>query len=200
MFLTLFIVSLVASHFYTSWKLHEARDELLKLRNELGHLTIVDPTRLNIISVPTEEDGKRRWRVYVPKGARYTLSAVTQEIPAKGRPSGKQSRISTPPPEGEFTLTVRTEGNEKAGWRLSVSTGHGKASLGIADDHAGWLKGIGGGGECAARAGGQGTETFARGQSFDLLRQHQWTPDRSGAFTSPGPKPSDGVLIWVDAY
>ena len=195
--LTLFALALASSHFYTSWKLNQARSELLALRNELGYLTIVNPKRLNVVSIP-HADGYQ-WRVYVPKGASYTLHAVAARIPAKGRPpQGESSEIAMPLPEGEFTLTARAE-HGKDGWKLVVHAGRYGGTLGIRDENAGWLQGRGGGGSTPTYAGGNGVETFDPHQGFDLLRKHSWSPDSNGAFTMPGPMPSDGMLLWVEA-
>ncbi len=94
--LVLFVLALAASHLYTSWKLNDARREILALRTELGFLTIVDSDRLNLIQTPNE--GWHSWRVYVPPGAHYTLRGTRRKyLPqvTHTRPNGNRQRRSS---------------------------------------------------------------------------------------------------------
>lgn len=162
------------------------------LRNELGYLTIVDPERLNIIKTRATQ-----WRVYVPKGAHYTLRAVGKQIPAKGHPYADDDMISVDLPEGEFTLTARME-RLKDESKFTVQARRVGGQIGWREDNSRWFGSGSGGSQWGAVVGEKGVETFGRNESFDLFRQHEWRIKGQG-FTPPGPMPSDGMLIWIEA-
>jgi len=47
----------------------KARDEqIARLEAELGKLSIKDPTKVHILTLPSKEDWHFRWRIYLPKG------------------------------------------------------------------------------------------------------------------------------------
>ena len=81
-FVTLFVLSLFGSNAYVSWKWHEARQEIERLREELGYLTIEDPTRFYVREAPTHRWREWRWRICVPSDAVYCIA--NREIPASG--------------------------------------------------------------------------------------------------------------------
>lgn len=198
--LALFVLALAASHFYTSWKLNDARREILMLRNELGFLTIVDPDRLNLIQTPKK--GWHTWRVYVPPGARYTLWGAAAQIPATGHPhAGQTELLSVELPEGEFTLKARVERltNE---WKRAVDLSRGGgAMIGVRDDEMrNWAESTQGMKEWTTMRGEKGVEMFGRDESFDLVREHEWKAKGNAPIPRTAPNPSYGMLLWVEAH
>lgn len=197
--LVLFVLALAASHFYTSWKLNGARREILMLRTELGFLTIIDPDRLNLIQTPKE--GWHSWRVYVPPGAHYKLRGAAAQIPATGHPhAGQTEIIDVDLPEGEFTLKARVERLQDE-WTLKVECGRGQGvMIGVRDEEMrNWAGSTQGGTEWVTMRGAKGVETFGRNESFDLIREHEWKVKGAAPFRPPGPKPSYGLLLWLEA-
>ncbi|HVX09742.1 MAG TPA: hypothetical protein VHC22_00940 [Pirellulales bacterium] len=71
-------VTLLSSHVVTSWKLHQARDEMGRMATELGRLTISDPSVLNVVARKSYEDLIWRWRVHVPAGREYRIFSANR--------------------------------------------------------------------------------------------------------------------------
>lgn len=65
-------------------ELEPLRSELKKLREETGQLTIVDPSKIHAIRLPTEDDEPRRYRIYLPPGATYNFNYQANRIPKQG--------------------------------------------------------------------------------------------------------------------
>ena len=198
--LVLFVLALTGSHLYTSWKLHDARREILMLRTELGYLTIVDPDRLNLIQTPKE--GWHSWRVYVPPGARYVLRGAAAQIPATGHPHAGQTEIlDVDMPEGEFTLKARVERLEDE-WKLKVDLSRGGGAMISCKDEEmrNWAGPTQATKVRATLRGEKGVETFARDESFDLIREHEWHVKGNTPLGPPGPKPGYGMLLWIEAH
>src|SRR4051794_22261247 len=80
------------------------RAELCQLRNEVGRLSIDDPTKIHAIEVRTNEPLFWKWRVWVPEGTRATVSAQWGRVPAIGLPTSVPAHGLVP---GEQWITMR---------------------------------------------------------------------------------------------
>ncbi|HXT58052.1 MAG TPA: hypothetical protein VN699_05425 [Pirellulales bacterium] len=103
-------------------------------------------------------------------------------------------------PEGEFTLKARVE-RLKDEWRLKIDLSRGGgAMMGVRDEEMrNWAESTQGGIEWVTMRGDKGVETFGRDESFDLIREHEWKVKGDVPFRPPGPKPSYGMLLWLEA-
>lgn len=204
-FVTLFVLSLFGSNAYVSWKWHEARQEIERLREELGVLTIDDPTRYYVREVPTFEPFSWRWRIYVPPGDR-NFCLATSGIPETGTQAGsfsvRRGQSPTDPMQGEFTLSARVERDQNGGWELVATYPDGRMSLDIKPADAGWV--FNGNAYPAVRADrnnarsevaglkGQ-TESFSADAPLVLLRLRAPIGDQAAKHEA-----CDGLMVWFE--
>jgi hypothetical protein len=67
-----------------------AREEIKRLRAEVGHLSIDDPKKAYAIAVPTSEEDTWKWRIYLPPGRTYTLHERSgRQLPQPSQHPGK---------------------------------------------------------------------------------------------------------------
>ena len=119
------------------------RDEVFRLRQELGYLSIKDENKIYAIEVPSTDPDARRYRVYLPKNKSLKIYDRIHTLP--GRPLGMtqrdwlknllQSRSGTTSSVdgGEFTVEVRLRHNpeKKNEWTFEHTIlGRGTGSVG----------------------------------------------------------------------
>jgi hypothetical protein len=206
---TLLVLSLIGSNLYVSFKWRQAQTDVQRLRDELGYLTIDDPTRFYVRELPTLEPLNWRWRIYVPQGERDFCAGVGR-IPIEGAGAGssgrhysRRSQAGSPltdPMQGEYTLTARIERNQLGNWRLVIQYPDGGLTQAIMPPDAGWLSAEELFGQvrsnreiqATAAGGNKQTESFAADDMVVLLRlrapKHDQTPN----------EPCDGVIIWFE--
>ena len=208
-FLTLFVLSLLASNLYVSWKWRESRGENDRLRDELGWLKIDDPTRIYVRQVETPEPLSWAWRIYLPPGDR-TLHVGSGAIAETGTKAGSAASILMPPGKGrsgtsprdplqcEFTLTARIERNQLGKLQLAVSTPRQRLALALMPQDSAWISDEKRFGLRTTRkiqvvaAGSRGQmQSFAADDTVVLLRLR--APDDKQAASR---EPCDGVMIW----
>jgi hypothetical protein len=118
-FLTLLVMSLIGSNLYVSFKWRLANTEVQRLRDELGVLTIDDPTRFYVRYDPLSDDLVWRWRIYVPPGA-FSSRLSGGGIPETGtKVTGGGGGTNANP--GEYTITARVERGPLGRWRVTLS-------------------------------------------------------------------------------
>ena len=204
LFVVLLVGTLAASHVFTSYRLRQTHDENVKLRTELGYLTIEDRTKLHVVGLAAHEDLTWQWRMYVPEGAKLVLRTATHEIPEYGLPATPGARAGLSP--GEYIVTAAVRRDREGKWQLKLSTGGSYSRTPIPETAALWIDKKASNISMAAGAGA--TETKDRGKPLRLLRvlsQAHLPPGVSPVwgFDEPPPrgKPnriSDGLMIWID--
>jgi hypothetical protein len=199
LFVVLLIGTLAGSHVFTSYRLKKTHDENIKLRTELGYLTIEDRSKVHVVELATHEELKWQWRVYVPEGAKLVLKTATHDIPDYGLPEGTLAQRGLGP--GEHLLTAAVRRDRKGKWALTIAmagtTTRSKipeaAAKWLSDDTrlTGWMT-----------AGGGRTETKKPGKPLRLIRL---LAGGSPAFNvddhPPRGRPlqiTDGLMIWID--
>lgn len=110
-FAWLTVLTLVASHIYTSYQFHKAKQEIVKLQDQLGIVRVTDPTRLTAASADMAESYQYRFHFFRPQGRRLVLKYAFQDI---------SQFTGSPPPAaaGElplFLVGLDTDGENKAG-------------------------------------------------------------------------------------
>lgn len=192
--LLLFIGSLVGSNLFTSWQLRQLRQENAQLRKDLGRLAIEDPSKVNIIAVPTYEDMLWRWRIYVPKGESLRLFTISDNIPQTGIPTELSGYNSSWVQEGEYVLTVAIRPDRNGKWQITVAGPNSSAGFGIANDHAKWLSDNPG--WSTEQAGTPAAQVSDLSQPMVLLRLRAMKKTAPGS-SSTTAEPSDGVMLWL---
>ena len=74
-------------------ELVQLRAENAKLRVETGVLKVTDRERVWVLQLKALDDMTWRWKVYLPPG-RWTLRAVTEEIPKTGFPTARIGHVA----------------------------------------------------------------------------------------------------------
>lgn len=202
--LLLFIASLVGSNLFTSWQLHDAREQIMQLNKDLGRLVVadVDIDKVNFVAVPSYEDLLWRWRLHVPKGMSLYVHLGVGEIPLNGIPQLSGSS-SGPIEEGEYLMTAAIRRNRENKWQFTVERKRdiqggslsASSSVSIAGQYAAWLTGEVGFGSSMAGAGGS-TEVSDLSRPFELLRVRSFKKTSPGSSASTA-QPTDGVLLWL---
>lgn len=134
------IVTLAGSHFYTSWKLNRASQELKQLRSEVGYLNDPDRSKLVAARVPSDEPLTWKIRVRTPALQAYQIAYSTLWTSGSAEPTWYGGQ---PLPAGESLITlrllndprdnrwkiitlVRSQGND---WRMSTVLSDRQATL-----------------------------------------------------------------------
>jgi len=202
------IVCLLVSLWTTSRRFREAtgeaerlRAEIRKYREEMGYLTISDPSKVHAIGVPALGNLKWQWRVYLPENRAFRVHVVTGGVPKEGVPpaprtsSGSTSTIRS----GESLLYAEVQKGRGGEWVFHVEDGIGSSTLGIHQTHERWLENFSGWIE-QVRPGQ--TQAFEPGEPIVLLRLrvHEFVEKTDDGRTSghPPDEPCDGLMIWID--
>ena len=196
LFLSLLFACLVGSNVFTSYRFKRLHDENVALRKETGRLVVKDPTKLNVVAVPTFEDLTWRWRVHVPPGQGDKISLSGYKIPPTGY-SGSYS--STTLPSGEYLLTATVRRNHLGKWTLTVGHSGGTCTTSINEEHSGWLEPqTGASGWSSSQAGQHEATVREPGTQLDLLRLRVMVQSADGKSAKNTDEPCDGLLIWVE--
>jgi hypothetical protein len=76
-----------------------------RLRDELGELSVEDPSQLHAIRIDTENEFEWAWRIWIPEGHRYRIQWFGGPIPKEGFPRpGNTIPLSEP---GEHVVRYR---------------------------------------------------------------------------------------------
>jgi hypothetical protein len=203
--LVLIIGVVVASHMLTSYRLREATRTISQLRRELGELDVQDRAQLHALALDTGDPNIWRWRMFLPRGVRYSWNIAAKQIPQQGRAKpGVTGFANVPAGETELLVTARLTQSNADTWRLSVDSrspgdgqGVGGASLAISDADLLWMRTIPS--SERVQLGAHGTVDQHPSQPIELLRVRACAPDPNGGF-SPSSLPQPGFMIWLEKY
>jgi hypothetical protein len=205
------IVCLAVALWSTSRRFREAtlqvevlQEEVQKYREEMGYLTISDPSKVHAIGVPALGRLKWQWRVYLPENRAFRVHAVTGGVPKEGVPAppGTRSGSTSTMRSGELLIYAEVQKDRNGQWVLHVEEGGmsaGSATIGIHQTHQRWLEHFSGWIE-QVRPGQ--TQAFEPGEPIVLLRLrvHEIGEKTDHGRTSghPPEEPCDGLMIWID--
>lgn len=206
------IVCLLVALWTTSRRFRQAtleaetlRAEIQKYREEMGYLTISDPSKVHAIGVPAHGNFKWQWRVYQPENRRFRIHVVTGGVPKAGVPApGTSSGSASMIESGELLLYAAVEKDHRGNWVFCVEEGNsgGASQTGIHQTHEQWLeRGVGWSTE-QVRPGR--TQAFEPGRPIVLLRLRVYESvenaedgQTSTSFREPD-EPCDGLMVWID--
>jgi hypothetical protein len=60
------------------------RAEVRRLRDEVGAISIDDPTQVHAIQIETSDDLLWKWRIWLPENRVYVLRSNGEDVPKKG--------------------------------------------------------------------------------------------------------------------
>lgn len=186
--------------------LYQTRQELRKLRAETGHLSIDDRSQFHAIALEVAEPNTWRWRLFIPKGHRYSWNIAGEEIPKNEPPSGpsitgmSNERYWERDNEVLVTAKLRPINNDE--WLLAVESRIGEskaqmygASLKVSADKLRWMTEIPG--VDGRVIGSRGTEVHDPHGPIILLQQRPCERQPDGSYR-PSDHPMPGFMIWLE--
>jgi hypothetical protein len=164
------------------------RQEVRKLRDEVGHLSISDPTKLHAIRVDTSEELTWKWRLWIPEEQGYRLRSYEGEVPKSGYPSSGVtiSRLKS----GETWIDYRIRSDPKSGKLCGAMRMPGFRAGGDSHDWVQWprkrstLDGV-----------TSSTHVFVPGQTVELIRLRV---SKDAASAQDIEDPAAGFMIWLE--
>ncbi len=128
LFLLILCLALACGYGSLLFRYRVVRSELEMLRKEQGFLTVVDPTAVAIVEVPTNELDVWRFRVFVPTGTRVDLGIQTHNIPASGAPEPSVKGVFLKSSPNGTLVTASIKKSIKDGYDLILDLGDGSRS------------------------------------------------------------------------
>jgi hypothetical protein len=188
---TLLLMALVACGI-TIWQLWREvgplRQEVRRLRDEVGELAVDDPTKIHAIQVRQPDELTWRWRLWIPEGRSYVLRSVGENIPMAGSP--KEGGTMWLRDSGEMWVEYQITKDPRSGeWRGKLSREGGSVG---ADTHE-WVNW----GNRSGSSEGVGTKTmvFEPDETVVLTRQRFGQSVKS---SDDIPDPAPGFMIWLE--
>ena len=112
------------------------RTESRALRDEIGRLTIDDPTKVHAMEVRTAEPRSWKWRVWVPERAKVKFLTQWGGVPRSGVPA---NRPASPLEPGEQWITMRVMQDPKNGsWFAQFETKNQGFGIPIKEQDCWW--------------------------------------------------------------
>jgi hypothetical protein len=206
--LLILAVALGLGYSHTWCRMRDAEREVRIRRDESGVLSIEDRTQFHAIVVDTDEPNTWRWRLFAPKGHRYSWNIACEEIPQKNVPKKPGiSGYSNEPyweTDNEVLVTVRLRQIDDETWQLSAQSRIGDsknqmagASLEIPDDKLRWMSEISS--IEASVLGSRGTDVSDPKGPIVLLRRRICKQQPDGSF-QPTSDPMPGFMVWLEEW
>ena len=186
------------------------REELSRLRQELGYLAVEDENKIYAIQLPGPESNSFRYRIYLPKNRKFNIHLRILTVP--GRPAGMLredwlaklpgSGMSTQIESGEHTLDVRVrrDPDVKDQWLLEEAilgrgTGRSGTLMPFLNDRRTWAT-------SSEVPMGKQIEIDPNDGVVLLILRHSPVKDTPGggwSRTSPDEKKDcPGVMCWIE--
>lgn len=177
------------------------------MRTELGFLNIEDPNKSLAISVPTNRNHEWRWRVYLPPGGQYSISAYTGNLPDQGKLQGKAwvdaarltgSGISSSGSnlQGEFLIDARID-KEDGHWTFRVNPA---GSMTISEPPDDWLS-VDGSTSVVSSISNKSQTEFQPGQPIILMHLSKRPMVKlpgGGRSSTPPTGSAEGIALWIE--
>jgi hypothetical protein len=183
-----------------------ANEELHRLREETGRLSIGDRSQVHAIAVATAEPDTWRWRLFIPKGHRYAWHLACDEIPRDSVPAeAGTTGISNEPyweqdNEVLVTATLRRTTDEERVFAVDSRIGDAQsqmygASLKIPADKLRWMSEITS--TDGQMIGDRATATCDPHGPIILFQRRPCVREPDGTY-APSAVPMPGLMIWLE--
>jgi hypothetical protein len=201
------VICLAIGSYVVGRKLGTAEREVRKLRNETGVLTVDDPTKVHVIAVGVDEPNTWRWRLFIPKGHKYSWNIAAENIPRNKPPqkAGTSAHSSEPywERDNELLVTAKLRQGEDGNWRLSVEPKIGDsenqmagAALTISSEKMKWMTDGRASSTDGQVAGDRGV-SVREPEGPIILLQRRPTERQPNGNDLPSPNPMPGYMIWL---
>ena len=164
------------------------RQEVRKLRDEVGHLSISDPTKLHAIQVNASEELTWKWRLWIPDNGRYRLRCSEGEIPKSGFPSSGITLESFK--SGENWIEYRIRSDPKSGKMHGSMRMLGFRAGGDSHDWVSWPRKM-----SAINGVTHKTRLFVPGRNVELIRLRV---SQDAKKMDDIEDPAAGFMIWLE--
>ncbi len=204
--LLLMIAACVALGYYHTWRrMRDAEEEVRVRRDESGYLSVEDRSQLHAIALDTDEPNTWCWRLFVPKGHRYSWNIACENIPQNTAPQKAGiSGMSNEPyweTDNEVLVTAKLRQIDDEHWQLSVNPRIGDSknqmagvSLKILNDKLRWMSEIP---SVDGRVIGRtGTEVCDPKGPIILLQRRPCERQPNGSY-QPSANPMPGFMVWL---
>jgi hypothetical protein len=200
------VVGVIVGSFVMGTRLRRAERELKALRDETGRLTIGDRSQVHVINVAVDEPNTWRWRVFIPKGQKYSWNLAAEDIPQLDVPQEAGVKMISNEPywerDNEMLVTATLRRQDDSNWRLSVESRIGESrhqmggvSLEIPAEKLAWNN-TPGAGHDGQVAGSSGTRLYEPRRPIILLQRRPLARQPDGTH-APSPDPMPGFMIWL---
>ena len=198
-------LGVIIGSYVVGTRLKQAERELKALRDETGRLTINDRSQVHVINVAVDEPNTWRWRLFIPKGHKYSWNLAAEEIPQFEVPQQAGIKATSYEPywerDNEVLVTATLRRQDDTHWQLSVESRIGDSknqmsggSLKIrAEKFAFNTPEPGFDGQIA---GTRGTKLFQPRGAIILLQRRKLAKQADGSH-KPSPDPMPGFMIWL---
>src|SRR5947207_2111935 len=199
------VVGVLVGSFVVGTRLRRAERELQVLRDETGRLTIGDRSQVHVINVNVDEPNTWRWRLFIPKGQKYSWNLAAKDIPQLDVPQQAGVKAVSNEPywerDNEVLVTATLRRQDDTHWRLSVESRIGDSknqmsggSLEIPAENLAWnTEGASTDGRVA---GSRGTKLYEPRRAIILLQRRPVARQPDGS-SKPSPDPMPGFMIWL---
>jgi len=209
------VVSVIVGSYVVGTRLKQAERELKALRDETGRLTIGDRSQVHVINVAVndvtaadvtgDEPNTWRWRVFIPKGQKYSWNLAAEDIPQLDVPQKAGVKVISNEPywerDNEVLVTATLRRQDDDHWRLSVESRIGDSknqmgggSLKIPAENLAWnTEGASTDGRVA---GSSGTKLYEPRRPIIFLQRRPLARQPDGS-SKPSPDPMPGFMIWL---
>ncbi len=204
------VVGVIVGSYVVGTRLKQAERELKALRDETGWLAISDRSQVHVINVPVadiagDERNTWRWRLFIPKGHKYSWNLAAEEIPQLEVPQKAGVKVISNEPywerDNEVLVTATLRRQDDAHWRLTIESRIGDSknqmgavSLTIPGEKLAWnTEGASTDGRVA---GSRGTKLYDPSRPIILLQRRPLARQPDGS-SKPSPDPMPGFMIWL---
>ena len=166
------------------------------LRQEAGHLVVKNRDRVNIVAVPTHEEFKWKWRLYVPKGTICDLGMRTNDVSTfsdaldLSAPRSKGHPLNASNPDGILVVASVSKDPSSDALVLALTIGDdSKATSKVSLPPDQWLT------KPAMKGWSRRNETTVHEYDKPIVLYAQMQEDANGAASTDSPSP--GLMFWL---
>jgi hypothetical protein len=186
----------------------DAEREVRKMQKEVGVLTIDDRTKVHVVAVDVDDPNTWRWRLFIPKGHKYSWNIAAENIPKDHPPQNAGITAFSNEPywerDNEVLVTARLRQGEDGNWLFTVNPRIGDskdqmagAALKIPNEKLKWMTDGRGSSTDGRVVGRRGTETLEPEGPIILLQRRPTERQPDGS-RQPSPNPMPGFMIWLN--